>query len=107
MVLEAVQDLRQFSYSISTHCRLLDESLVASTEDPRLDMQEPRDICSQIDANARYARMALDDLLHALDLSEPQDKARALREIEGGFRFIRLAASEILLHLRDLARQTP
>ena len=88
-------------------CRYLDESLPQGSDDPRLDLQEIRLNAMQMDANARFAIMALDDLAHALDIQDLHLKGRALREIEGGIRFLRFMAAETNYALRDLARLSP
>lgn len=81
--------------ALSVECQALIRIMPDEPDDLRFEPNHWRHTADALLTNARFAELALYDLERAIRAEDHRLRTRALRELEGGLRFVRLEASEL------------
>ena len=81
--------------ALSADCQAFLQLMPDEPDDLRLEPARWRHTADALLTNARFAELALYDLERAMADQDYRRRTRALRELEGGLRFIRLEAAEL------------
>lgn len=81
--------------ALSVECQALTRLMPDDPDDLRFEPNHWRQTADALLTNARFAELALYDLERAIRAEDHRLRTRALRELAGGLRFVRLEASEL------------
>jgi hypothetical protein len=92
--------------ALSAECQALLLLLPDEPDDLRFEPARWRQTADALLTQARFAELALYDLERAIAEQDHRRRTRALRELEGGLRFIRLEAAELGSDERQIDGET-
>lgn len=92
---ERLAHAKSCAAALSADCQALVQRMPDEPDDLRFEPVHWRTTADALLTNARFAELALYDLERAIHAADHRLRTRALRELEGGLRFIRMEAAEL------------